>query len=153
MEKFDGIDFVVQSKADALYPIVSAASIVAKVTRDQELYNYSFPEKGLEISRNWGCGYPSDPDTRSWLYQSLDPVFGYPRLVRFSWQTAQTIIRDKCIEMKFECEAEEGDDPNQQKLEFGSGRLAKRKVQDMRSNSGGRHGFFKLRKIQRVEGF
>lgn len=45
-------------QADALYPIVSAASIVAKVTRDHSLQHYVFAEKGLEPSREFGSGYP-----------------------------------------------------------------------------------------------
>lgn len=43
-----GINFVVRSKADSLFPIVSAASIVAKVTRDHLLENWEF-EEDLEI--------------------------------------------------------------------------------------------------------
>ena len=46
-------------KADALYPVVSAASIVAKVTRDARLRDWVFPEQLPAVSRDWGCGYPS----------------------------------------------------------------------------------------------
>ena len=46
------------TQADALYPIVSAASIVAKVTRDHALQNHTFAEKGLQPSRAFGSGYP-----------------------------------------------------------------------------------------------
>ena len=49
------------AKADRDYPIVSAASICAKVTRDTELRDWKF-EPGLTgdaaPSRKFGCGYP-----------------------------------------------------------------------------------------------
>jgi ribonuclease H2 subunit A len=48
-------------KADRDYPIVSAASICAKVTRDTELRDWTF-EPGLTgdnaPNRKFGCGYP-----------------------------------------------------------------------------------------------
>ena len=37
-----------------------------------------------------GTGYPADPDTKTWLKAHVHPVWGFPRLVRFSWQTAGT---------------------------------------------------------------
>ncbi|KAJ2845358.1 hypothetical protein IWW36_004812, partial [Coemansia brasiliensis] len=47
-ELFPGIDIVVAKKADSLYPIVSAASICAKVTRDAHLNHWVFAEPGVE---------------------------------------------------------------------------------------------------------
>ena len=29
---------------------------------------------------------------QAWLRSNLDPVFGFPRLVRFSWQTVTTLL-------------------------------------------------------------
>merc|ERR1719216_590529 len=48
---FMGYDvrFTVSKKADALFPVVSAASICAKVTRDDILENWTFIEQNLEI--------------------------------------------------------------------------------------------------------
>ena len=48
------------------HPVVSAASICAKVTRDQVLAQWQFPED-KEISNEYGCGYPGDPKTKEWL--------------------------------------------------------------------------------------
>lgn len=39
----------------------------------------------------------SDPKTKAWLLKYLDPVFGYPQFVRFSWSTAQTLMDSKGV--------------------------------------------------------
>ncbi|KAF9557028.1 DNA replication licensing factor mcm8 [Mortierella alpina] len=85
---------VVAKKADSKYPIVSAASICAKVTRDDVLRHWIFAESGMEetVSRQFGSGYPSDPKTVSWLKASMDPIFGYPNIVRFSWATCKSLL-------------------------------------------------------------
>uniref|UniRef100_A0A453KAB5 Ribonuclease n=1 Tax=Aegilops tauschii subsp. strangulata TaxID=200361 RepID=A0A453KAB5_AEGTS len=57
-EKFPGIKFVVAKKADSLYPVVSGASIVAKVTRDRALRNWVFDETAQNMHMNTGSGYP-----------------------------------------------------------------------------------------------
>lgn len=36
--------------------------------------------------------YGADPATLKWLSASIDPVFGFPDLVRFSWQTAKKLL-------------------------------------------------------------
>jgi ribonuclease H2 subunit A len=57
---------IVESKADDTYPVVSAASIMAKVTRDRQLNNWKFEEKAevsLSFSKEFGCGYPGDKIT------------------------------------------------------------------------------------------
>jgi ribonuclease H2 subunit A len=89
---FPEIEITVSKKADSLYPIVSAASIVAKVTRDWHVRNWQFREQGLSTSRNFGSGYPSDPTTQKWLTSSVDPVFGFPSILRFSWKTSDVLL-------------------------------------------------------------
>ncbi|KAJ2759261.1 hypothetical protein H4S06_002315 [Coemansia sp. BCRC 34490] len=103
---FPDIAFTVAKKADSLYPIVSAASVCAKVIRDAHLANWVFSEPLLQsqpadehgcpgrVSRSFGSGYPGDPRTVAWLKQSLDPVFGYPDIIRFSWSTCAKILDD-----------------------------------------------------------
>lgn len=165
--KYKHIEWTVTSKADAIYPIVGAASIAAKVTRDrwvedwryaeavgddapdavaadvasesqsqnqsqdgvlQDASNQSFsqssssrpssPTKKSSGKRKrgdnsagtvaltatghprrfwheFGSGYPSDPATVSYLQRTLDPVFGFPGVVRFSWATVKTMLEEK----------------------------------------------------------
>jgi ribonuclease H2 subunit A len=72
----------VESKADLTYPVVSAASICAKVTRDTAVTKIAAKVGDV------GCGYPSDPKTKDWIKENKDPVFGYDsRYVRMSWKT------------------------------------------------------------------
>ncbi|EIM21266.1 ribonuclease HII [Wallemia mellicola CBS 633.66] len=111
---FPSIGFTVASKADSLFPIVSAASIAAKVTRDAIIDNWSFLEpisnaissskklknedSSVDVSEQQpekmklGSGYPGDPNTVAWLKNNLDDVFGLPQLARFSWSTVKNLL-------------------------------------------------------------
>ena len=68
-------------KADRDYPLVSAASIVAKVVRDNEV------AKLREAYGDFGSGYPSDPKTKryfkGWLEEGKEP----PEWTRKSWKS------------------------------------------------------------------
>lgn len=92
-------DIRVEKKADGTYPIVSAASVVAKVSRDWFLECSS-------NGNNWGSGYPSDPKTSSWINTKLDPWFGWDHNIRYSWGTAKdALLKSKtAIEMRWEHE-------------------------------------------------
>ena len=82
------IEVKVEAKADAKYECVSAASIVAKVTRDKEIEIIEKEDKDC------GSGYPSDPKTKEWLKDNYDNVFGYGREVRFSWKTVDNMFKE-----------------------------------------------------------
>jgi ribonuclease HII len=73
--------------ADALDPLVGAASIVAKVRRDRAIRALE-QELGVPI----GSGYPSDPTTvafvRSWVRRG-EPL---PPWLRSSWATTRRVI-------------------------------------------------------------
>lgn len=97
---FPQIKCVVAKKADSLYPVVSAASIVAKVTRDDLLKEWVFKESKV-FSTEFGSGYPGDPATKAWLLDSLDPVFGFPTLVRYSWSTCAKLLEDKAHKVEW----------------------------------------------------
>ncbi|UKK00021.2 ribonuclease [Theileria orientalis] len=85
---FPKISFSVREKADSIYPTVSAASIIAKVIRDNMIKAWR-----LEPSvKNIGSGYPGDPNTKEFLTGNMDKVFGFPDIVRFSWSTAKNLL-------------------------------------------------------------
>ncbi|KGB76916.1 ribonuclease HII [Cryptococcus deuterogattii 99/473] len=108
---FPTIKFTVCPKADSLFKIVGAASIVAKVTRDRYVHGWVDPEDvvhratdaksedGEEVIR--GSGYPSDPKTQAYLKKSIDPVFGYKGIVRFSWATIKVLLDKQGVESKW----------------------------------------------------
>src|SRR5579871_577240 len=81
---FPGALVTVTKKADSKFPIVSAASVCAKVTRDVYLGNEEV----------WGSGYPSDPRTSRWLKgDGMDKVFGWSTdEVRYSWATTRELL-------------------------------------------------------------
>ncbi|CDW60519.1 ribonuclease H2 subunit A [Trichuris trichiura] len=105
--RFPLLDIVVSKKADSLYPIVSAASICAKVTRDRQLRD-DFKEI-IDAGICVGSGYPSvpDPATVEYLQTSVDPVFGFNSFVRFSWSTAKELLRKKAVSVIWEDDEEE----------------------------------------------
>lgn len=89
---FPSIDITVTKKADSIYPIVSTASVVAKVTRDLNLQWYNKNHETLQ-GHTIGSGYPSDPNTSRWLTSNVDKVFGWNHgLIRFLWQTAKDAL-------------------------------------------------------------
>ena len=65
-------------KADTLFSVVSAASILAKVVRDRIVKDLRF-EYG-----DFGSGYPSDKKTRKFISDIREEV---PFFVRKSWKT------------------------------------------------------------------
>lgn len=74
---------VSKHKADRIFPIVSAASIIAKVERDREIANLRV-EHG-----DFGSGYLTDQKTMSFLKRLLEKDGEYPSFVRKSWKPAK----------------------------------------------------------------
>lgn len=98
---FPDFQITVAKKADSTYPIVSAASICAKVSRDHSLRVWQFKEGLTSTFEDFGSGYPGDPKTKAFLETNCHRVFGFPRLVRFSWSTAANVLERKAITMIF----------------------------------------------------
>ncbi|XP_047435208.1 ribonuclease H2 subunit A isoform X2 [Mugil cephalus] len=63
-QRFPGINVTVRPKADSLFPIVSAASICAKVTRDRVVKGWNFAEELGDVDTDYGSGYPNGTMTR-----------------------------------------------------------------------------------------
>ncbi|KAH7915614.1 ribonuclease H-like domain-containing protein [Hygrophoropsis aurantiaca] len=107
---FPGIKFTVTTKADSKFKIVGAASVAAKVTRDvciEEWTFEEFPDSESTWSREFGSGYPSDPKTQAWIKNAIDPTFGYPSLVRFSWTTVKVLLEKSAHPVKWIDEGQE----------------------------------------------
>ena len=79
------IKLVVEHKADDTYPVCSAASILAKVTRDREIERLK-----LEVKRDFGSGYPADPKTKAFLESYWNK---FPEIFRKSWASYKRIAR------------------------------------------------------------
>ncbi|MEM3061015.1 MAG: ribonuclease HII [Candidatus Bathyarchaeia archaeon] len=85
----DGLPFEVkiisEHHADEKYPVVSAASILAKVKRD-EIIDRIKAEYG-----DFGSGYPQDPKTLKFLREWMKEHKEFPSFVRKSWKTAKRV--------------------------------------------------------------
>jgi len=80
-------------KADEKYPVVGAASILAKVVRDEHVQRIA---QELEPALNLplGSGYPADPITKTFLHTWVSRFGSLPPHVRTSWETCQQLIRN-----------------------------------------------------------
>ncbi len=83
-----------EHKADARYPVVSAASIIAKVTRDAEIARL---QKKLKL--RIGSGYPSDELTIKTIRENLRHE-GLGQHIRFRWSTIDRIKQTSLLEFK-----------------------------------------------------
>ena len=94
----ENLDFnlkiVSEHKADITYPIVSAASIIAKVERDQAISNLQ------KKHGNLGCGYPSDSNTINFLGNWIRKFGSYPDFVRKSWKTSKRVMMESDLRQK-----------------------------------------------------
>lgn len=109
---FPDLKITVTSKADVKFPIVSAASICAKVSRDAILNNWRYSEGLDKLSRVFGSGYPGDPNCKKWLVGATDPIFGFPGVARFSWSTVKKILDESCAKVSWEDDEDDSETPS-----------------------------------------
>lgn len=82
-------EVVAEHKADAKFPAVGAASILAKVERDRLVHAIA-EEIGAEI----GSGYPSDPVTIRFLRDYISANRDVPPFCRRAWQTTTDLLNE-----------------------------------------------------------
>lgn len=88
-EDFKDVEMVAEHGADDEYPIVSAASILAKSAR--EAHTAELKEKyGVDFR----TGYSHDEDTIAFLKAYLDEYGELPEETRMSWATAERIVEE-----------------------------------------------------------
>ncbi len=87
----EAIKLISEHKSDVKYPVVSGASIIAKVSRDDEIERIT-DEVGIDI----GSGYPSDTKTVNAIKKNLsdEKLASY---LRNRWKTME-IIRQSRME-------------------------------------------------------
>lgn len=84
----ENIELYCEHKADFNHPVVSAASILAKLAREKELGKL---KKTYEAYGNLGSGYASDPITQEFL-KMHGQVLKDSGIFRKSWSTWKTLF-------------------------------------------------------------
>ncbi len=83
---------IAKHKADDTYPVVSAASIIAKVTRDRMMEDIR-SEFGPEV----GSGYPSDRCTMDFIERWIKENGKAPPHVRCSWEPVRAMLSMRAV--------------------------------------------------------
>lgn len=78
------VKLVIEHKADVNHPVVSAASILAKVARDKEIELLK-----KKVGTDFGNGYMTDPNTLAFLEKNWHR---YPHLFRTSWAPFKKLV-------------------------------------------------------------
>jgi len=81
------MELVSENYADQNYPVVSAASIIAKVNRDEAI-----DELKQKVGEDFGVGYPHDPRTIEFIKRLAKEKHGMlPDYIRHTWDTVEEI--------------------------------------------------------------
>jgi len=86
------VEIISRHKADDTYPVVSAASILAKVRRDEQVRRIE-----EEIGEPIGSGYTSDPNTIRFLESWIERYDRLPPHTRKSWDTSNRLLSMKAV--------------------------------------------------------
>ena len=89
-------EIISKHKADDIYPIVGAASILAKTRRDQEIQKI-IKELKKKLDTPLGSGYPADPLTQNFLKKWVKTFGDLPIHTRRSWKTSQKLLSETKI--------------------------------------------------------
>lgn len=80
------MDVLAEHHADECHPVVSAASVIAKVARDAHVASLA------EAYGHLGSGYPSDPVTLAFLERYVADHGSLPGCARTSWRTSERVL-------------------------------------------------------------
>lgn len=83
------IKLVVENYADETYPVVSAASIIAKVERDKAI-----EELKAKAGFDFGVGYSHDIRTVKFLEKVLTEYEEKPNFIRWHWDTVENLATE-----------------------------------------------------------
>lgn len=89
LEGSKNIQLICEHKADLNHPVVSAASIVAKEKREDEIYGLK-----SKLKVDFGSGYPADPKTKEFIRDNFEDE-KYRDIIRFSWKTVKKLVKEK----------------------------------------------------------
>jgi ribonuclease HII len=89
--KNKNVNIVCEHKADVNYPICSAASILAKVRREEEM------DKIKKKYGDTGPGYPANPKTQKFIKENYQK---YPEIFRKSWSTFKNVEKANDVKQK-----------------------------------------------------
>ncbi len=95
------VEIIAEHKADVNYPIVSAASILAKVKREEEVATI---EK--RTGQSIGTGYAANPICQKFLKENSEK---YPDIFRKSWQTWNNHKKSQAQKKLVEFDEEHGE--------------------------------------------
>lgn len=87
-------ELISKHRADDLFPVVSAASIIAKDKRD------SLIDDMKKRFGEFGSGYPSDKRTIDFLREWIKKNKKIPSIARKSWDTVKRIVNDEVSNKK-----------------------------------------------------
>lgn len=87
--KFENRDFTAEHEADDNFPIVSAASIIAKSARENHV-----DELKQKYGYDFKSGYPHDSPTIEFLEKYVEEKGELPEETRRSWSTAERILKE-----------------------------------------------------------
>ena len=82
------LEIISEHKADTRYPVVAAASILAKVARDRAI-----AELAEKVGDDIGSGYPSDTVTQDFIKRYWRDNGRLPPGTRRSWKTVDRLLR------------------------------------------------------------
>ncbi|MFX1265293.1 MAG: ribonuclease HII [Promethearchaeota archaeon] len=81
-----GCRIVSEHKADSKYPIVSAASIIAKDERERVIAELH------HVYGDFGSGYPNDPKSVRFVQDLVKQGSSLPPIIRRSWESVRRVL-------------------------------------------------------------